>query len=85
MDKSPSKKDEEEEKRTEVKVNIDESKLFEKKISIFGSRKENDEKMNIFANTKSVNLFNLAQSKPTQGAINIFSQHSNSQPSISNK
>lgn len=51
---------------------IDESKLFSKRLSIFSNREgESSSGANIFANSKSVNLFTLGQQKIT--AINIFS------------
>ena len=81
---SPEKEDNKSNKSTEAKLNIDESKLVEKKISIFGTKREKENKIDIFANSKSVNLFNLPQSSAVTGAVNIFKMAASSDPSVPN-
>ena len=73
------------EKKTEVKVVIDEEKLFNKRPSIFESRNENGRKSNIFASNKSVNLFNTNQSNTPSSGVNIFTMAASSQPLFPNE
>lgn len=63
---------------TDVKVSVEDSKLFDKKISIFGQKKVSENVPDIFGSKKSVNLFNLPQSNST----NIFEMAASSQPSV---
>lgn len=81
---SPVKEDSQSDKSTEAKLNIEESKLVEKKISIFGAKREKENKIDIFANSKSVNLFNLPPSSAVTGAVNIFKMAASSDPSVPN-
>jgi hypothetical protein len=74
----------EQERKTEVKLNIDDSKMFEKKLSIFGSHDKKENKSNIFANTKSVNLFSLNPTNQQENGLNIFKMAASSQPTVSN-
>lgn len=67
-------------KKTEVKILVEEDKLLEKRNSIFASRNENENKINIFANSKSVNLLNLPKQDHQTGGINIFTMAALSKP-----
>lgn len=78
------KKENESEKKTEVKLNVEDTKLYEKKISIFSQKKENENNRDIFANNNSVNLFNVKNSNPFTGGENIFKIAKNQTPSVGN-
>lgn len=67
-------------KKTEVKILVEEGKILEKRTSIFASRNENENKTNIFANSKSVNLLNLPKQDHQSGGINIFTMAAVSKP-----
>ena len=78
------KKENEPDRQTEIKLNIEDSKLYENKLNIFACKDKKEDKLNIFANAKSVNLFSLPQSNGTNGAVNIFKMAVSSQPSVQN-
>ena len=84
-EKSSEKHENETDKATDVKVVIDEEKLHSKKPNIFAPRNEIENKCNIFANKKSVNLLNFSKESQTNGGINIFTMAVSSQPLIQNE
>ena len=79
------KKENESERKTEVKLNVEDSKLYEKKISIFSQKKESENNRDIFTNNNSVNLFNVKNSNPFIGGENIFKIAKNQTPSVGNE
>lgn len=84
QDASKDKKENSPDRQTEVKLNIEESKMYENKLSIFASKKEKEDRLDIFANAKSVNLFSLPQTNGVNGGVNIFKMAASSQPSVPN-
>jgi hypothetical protein len=73
------------EEDTEIQLNIDETAIIEKKTNIFQQRPSPEKSINIFANTKSVNLFNFDLQISTPHALNIFAAVNTSQISTSSK
>jgi hypothetical protein len=56
--------------------------MYENKLSIFASKSKKEDRLDIFANSKSVNLFSLPHSSNANGGTNIFKMAASSQPSV---
>lgn len=74
---SPTKEEPE-----EPKLNINEDAILQKKLNIFARSPERENKVNIFNNIKSVNLFTIAQQP---GGLNIFKDTFSAKPLVTSQ
>lgn len=65
-----------------MRLNIPEHVIPAAKPNIFAERPASEPRINIFGNSKSVNLFSLSQQNNSEKALNIFAKAMTASPAI---